>query len=154
MIMRVVKGTFKSMAVRFNRYVDKTGDCWVWAGARTRYGQLTIGSSVLGTKRSVKAHRVAYALHNGSIDPRLLVCHTCDVELCVLPEHLYQSTHKDNADDRQSRGRWRGGGYPGMNNGITKSVATRAKMSEAMRRRWADPVARARLIEAKKAAFF
>ena len=150
--MKTNYDTLGSMVRRFWEQVDKTNACWIWTGACTRYGQLTIGRGA--SKHVEKAHRISFALHNGGINPTLLVCHECDNPICVTPHHLWQGTHKDNADDRQVKGRWRGGGHPGMNKGITRSTETRAKMSAAMRRRWANPAARTKLTASIKKAFF
>jgi HNH endonuclease len=38
----------------------------------------------------------------------LMVCHTCDVPLCVNTEHLFQGTAKENFDDMVAKGRGTG----------------------------------------------
>lgn len=52
-------------------------------------------------------------LYVGHIPKGMLVCHTCDVPLCVNPAHLYLGTDQDNADDRVERGRSSRQGGPG-----------------------------------------
>ena len=77
-------------------------DCWNWAGARTDrgYGVYAPLPGVL-----LRAHRVAYALHNGGIDDSMFVCHHCDNPSCCNPHHLFLGTPKDNVDDMIKKGR-------------------------------------------------
>jgi hypothetical protein len=56
-----------------------------------------------GRKR--KAPRAAWLLLVGPIPGGLLVLHNCDNPPCVNPGHLRLGTHKDNAHDRDVRGR-------------------------------------------------
>ncbi len=52
-----------------------------------------------------RAHRLAYFLCNGFIDPNLDVMHTCDNPPCCNPAHLVQGTRKQNIRDAINRGR-------------------------------------------------
>ena len=74
--------------------------CWEWQGTRTDrdYGTVYIRRKV------VKAHRVAFAITFG-IEPPDSVLHHCDNPPCCNPAHLYAGTYKDNAQDKQRRGR-------------------------------------------------
>ena len=57
--------------------------------------------------RLYRAHRLAYALHNG-LDPATLggvVMHSCDNPLCVNPLHLSLGTHATNVADKVAKGR-------------------------------------------------
>lgn len=50
------------------------------------------------------AHRVAYEVWNGGLDPSLYVLHRCDNPACMRPEHLFQGDQFDNmADCHQKR---------------------------------------------------
>lgn len=70
--------------------------------------------------KKVLAHREAYREANGTIDPKLQVCHSCDTPLCINPAHLWQGTYGDNARDRAQKGR--NGDITGQKNG--RSVLT------------------------------
>lgn len=88
---------------RFWKKVNKNGPngCWLWIGwAQEGYGRLT--DEAVG--KEVGAHRYSYKLHKGDPGP-LLVCHTCDVTLCVNPDHLYAGTQKQNMEDMVARKR-------------------------------------------------
>ncbi|KKL45376.1 hypothetical protein LCGC14_2356310 [marine sediment metagenome] len=93
---------------RFWSKVDKSSECWEWTSAVTDrgYGHFKL----CGPRRTVRAHRWAYA---ASIDEPLeslrgvVIRHTCDNPGCVRPDHLLPGTHKNNAQDRENRGRSR-----------------------------------------------
>lgn len=81
--------------------VDKTGDCWVWQGARTPWGYGVIYTG----KGNARTHRVAFELTNGPIPPGLIVMHTCDNPPCCRPDHLKLGTHRDNTLDMVAKAR-------------------------------------------------
>lgn len=86
---------------RFWRYVDKTGDCWLWTGGKVKdgYGQMSVD------RRLVLVHRYSYALRVGPIPAGLHVLHSCDTPSCVNPAHLRTGTAKQNKLDAVHRGR-------------------------------------------------
>lgn len=77
------------------------GGCWTWTAGR-------YPTNGYGYFRNRKAHRVAYSLFVGPLDPELTVdhlCHTADLDcpgglcphrLCVRPDHLEQVTREEN----------------------------------------------------------
>jgi hypothetical protein len=80
--------------------------CWLWTGPAypSQSGDL-YGRFYDGTDQHL-AHRWSLA-HLGGVPlpPRTLVCHHCDVPLCVRPSHLYVGSEKTNAQDRDTRHR-------------------------------------------------
>lgn len=77
------------------------GECWIWTGARMRYGYFQYGKKLIG------AHRVAWELRNGPIPDGLYVLHRCDNPPCVRPDHLFLGTAADNTADMVAKGRYR-----------------------------------------------
>jgi hypothetical protein len=74
-------------------------DCWEWTGGRNKRGYGTV--NVDG--RSELAPRVMFRLMNGYWPT--CTRHTCDNPACCNPVHLLDGSKKDNADDRDARGR-------------------------------------------------
>lgn len=104
-------------------YVNKNGprveyvetNCWIWCGLRTHgahfgrsggYGIIQPRGDANRAKFAVMmAHRVTWEIANGPIPPGMLVCHRCDVRLCVRPDHLFLGTDKENCDDMYRKDR-------------------------------------------------
>lgn len=102
----------ESAAERFWSKVDRRGpdECWTWQGTKQapnkigeRYG--TFGVSERGKNVTYRAHRLAYILTYGRLDPDAVIMHTCDNPLCVNPAHLVAGTQKENAEDMARKGR-------------------------------------------------
>lgn len=97
---------FGTVSERFWAKVDKSKECWEWTARRTRqgYGQFVIDRG--GAKwRTEMAHRVSWELAHGKIPNGMLVCHKCDNPPCVNPDHLFLGSTKENARDRENKGR-------------------------------------------------
>lgn len=89
------------VAARFWSKVEKTSGCWIWRGGKTSgsgYGYFRMPD------KWVRAHRMAWFLATGEM-PTDCVCHTCDVRLCVRPDHLFLGTQLENVQDRQRKNR-------------------------------------------------
>lgn len=80
---------------KFWSRVDRTGDCWLWTGAKssTGHGHLY----VLGERWG--AHRLAYWLTHGETpESRYTVLHhLCHTPSCVNPDHLEPMTRKEHS---------------------------------------------------------
>lgn len=74
--------------------------CWYWT-ARTikKYGYLYFKG------KAIRAHRLSYALHKGTLTNEIFVCHSCDNPTCVNPDHLWLGSHTDNIRDMIRKGR-------------------------------------------------
>jgi len=79
---------------RLESKIDKSGDCWLWTGSKTKdgYGHITI------KQKLHIAHRVIYMLYNGTIPDGMVIRHTCRGK-CVNPEHLEIGTQAENMKD-------------------------------------------------------
>ena len=111
----------------FWRRVDMSGGpdaCWPWRGGMTYEGY----GIALFDGKSTTAHRIAYILTHGPIEPSLVVCHHCDNPPCCNPKHLFDGTQRDNIQDSVRKGH-RGNGYrapkiarPQKTNGVHRAT--------------------------------
>lgn len=81
-------------------FVDNK-DCWLWQAGKfdSGYGQMHYEG------KNQLAHRASYQMYKGPIPEGLVVMHSCDVRLCVNPNHLSVGTQKDNIQDCRDKGR-------------------------------------------------
>ena len=102
---RVLVVLSESTVARFWTKVDvrEPDECWPWTAAvrstRCQYGVLKVDGRVR------LAHRLSYEIANGPMPDGVLVCHSCDVPLCVNPAHLFAGSYRDNAVDALQKGR-------------------------------------------------
>lgn len=91
---------------------EPNSGCWLWEGESCGSGypfirHPTFGTLKNGSKRRIRGHRASYAAFNGPVPRGMLVCHKCDVRLCINPAHLFLGTDEDNNRDMRSKGRAR-----------------------------------------------
>lgn len=93
------------LAARFVSQCDRrtVDECWPWLGAVDHDGYGVIMAE--GTKKQLRAHRVAWVFAYGDVPNGLIVCHSCDCPACVNPVHLLLGTHGTNAIDRVGKQR-------------------------------------------------
>ena len=81
--------------------IKTPGGCWIWNGSLDSDGYGLI--KVNGHNRH--ANRIAYELKYGAIPEGQIILHSCDVPVCVNPDHLKAGTYKDNMQDMYQKGR-------------------------------------------------
>lgn len=81
--------------------VETSPMCWLWLGSLDGNGYGRIHHH----GRRQGAHRVMWQLVCGDIPVGLFVLHSCDVQKCVRPDHLFLGTQKDNMQDWTRKGK-------------------------------------------------
>ena len=72
----------------------------MWNGAvASGYGTIRWGNRMMG------AHVVSFLLSGRTPGVGQQVLHTCDIKLCVRPDHLWAGTQRENMDDMLGKGR-------------------------------------------------
>lgn len=119
--MRLLSGIELAKALIIENTQHSENECWEWQ--RSVWGNNGYGCAYF-QGRHYSAHRLSFAAFVGEIPDHLIVRHSCDNPLCCNPAHLSLGTMKDNARDRDERGR--SAPHDGENNGaskITESIA-------------------------------
>ena len=86
---------------RIGDNTEARGKCLIWTGPDNGKGYGVI--SYRGKLQYV--HILVYELKHGKQPKGTVIRHTCDTPSCVKLDHLISGTHKDNSDDKYSRGR-------------------------------------------------
>jgi DNA-binding XRE family transcriptional regulator len=81
--------------------------CWIWTGDHSDngYGRYILKALKDGKSR---AHRISWIIlknNRYTIPEGWLILHTCDVNACVNPFHLFLGDHQTNMSDKQKKGR-------------------------------------------------
>lgn len=84
---------------RFWKNVQRSEGCWIWDGSLNESGYGIIGYQ----KETLRAHRVSWELHMGSIPEGMQIDHKCRNRQCVNPDHLRIATQKQNSENTTSR---------------------------------------------------
>lgn len=79
----------------FWKHVIPTDNCWIWIGHTDKDGY----GSLMYLRRRHRVHRVSFFLHQGFLTEELCVLHLCNNRICCNPEHLYEGTKSQNAQD-------------------------------------------------------
>lgn len=79
---------------RLDARTDKSGDCWIWSGAKATngYGYMSVNNKVQ------PVHRLAYQEANGPIPEGYDIDHVCFSRACIRPDHLRATTRKQNME--------------------------------------------------------
>lgn len=111
--------TPRTLEVRMSNYLVDENGCWMWQGKTKTgdYGTLSINH------KTTMVHRLSYEMHKGEIPEGLMVCHKCNVKLCINPDHLYVGTHNDNMRDMADSDVMKGEANP-------KSILTQSQVVE------------------------
>lgn len=109
----------RPLAERFWEKVDKNGPvpphqknigrCWIWLSSTDKdgYGTIWLNEEI----RATRATHVSWKLHFDAVPKGAWVLHRCDNPSCVRPSHLWLGNAKDNAVDREQKGRGAKVGY-------------------------------------------
>lgn len=84
--------------------VGRPGVCWPWQEkSRNEHGYGIFRPNK--DSGLIKAHRYAWSLANGPIEPGVVIRHSCDNPPCCNPYHLVPGSQVDNIRDMHDRGR-------------------------------------------------
>jgi hypothetical protein len=86
---------------RLKKHVEHVGDCWLWTACKNNSGY----GMVRRDRKMVTAHRASYEAFVGPVPEGKDVCHTCNHNTCINPNHLLAMTHKENYTKRVAEGR-------------------------------------------------
>jgi hypothetical protein len=110
--------------------IDHNG-CWIWKGNLTGRDRRAYIWWKGGTR---VAARVLYEyIHRIELPAEIHVLHRCDNPKCVNPDHLYLGTSKDNALDREYKGRNKAfaSGFQGIKNGAVRLTEDQVRQIRA-----------------------
>jgi hypothetical protein len=107
---------------------EPNSGCWLWlsnVNPQNGYGRFYGPGG-----KPVYAHTFSFLTFKGAIPKGKMLRHTCDVKICVNPDHLITGTAKDNARDAVERGLHAHGVRHGMAK-LTAEQVQQIRASEA-----------------------
>lgn len=115
----------------------KTETCWFFVGRQGRILRNRPAFTVNGKRILISRYVLGQKLERPVADG-MEACHTCDVGICIRPEHLFEGTHADNMADANDKGRLHQTPeskrrLSAAQTGVPESAETRAKLSAAHR---------------------
>lgn len=79
-----------------NVTVGEPDDCWPWMRSKTSNGYGQVGLRIDGHDRILKAHKVAWELHNNKrLSLNVRASHSCANRLCCNPHHVIAQPDDD-----------------------------------------------------------
>jgi HNH endonuclease len=109
--IRASRLRYCSVQCRLFSKVDMTpghgpqGDCWIYTGAKHKFGYGMINKSESKKSDITTAHDYAWEIEHGPVPEGMFVLHKCDNPPCCRIDHLFLGTHQDNMDDMMEKGR-------------------------------------------------
>lgn len=113
--------------------IPETG-CWIWLAAKAQTSAKQYGHFNLDG-RALRAHRAAWLIYRGEIPEGMQVLHSCDIGICVNPDHLRLGTHTENMQEMVERGRHNNGSHERKGYGHWNAVFTEQDHAEMVRMR-------------------
>lgn len=82
---------------------EPNSGCWLWEGGTAGNN----GYAAIARKSGSRmVHKIMYEIHKGKTPKGKEVRHTCDMPICINPDHLLLGTHADNMRDASVRKRF------------------------------------------------
>lgn len=151
----VPSNVINEFAAKFWKRVELRGDHWIFSGkargGSLNYGVVRLPKSFNYGRKSVLAHRLSFFLTHGRwpINAR----HTCDIPLCIRPDHIIEGTQADNIRDAMERGRARNGNLK-LNPEIWAAIKTSTESSSALSQKYGVHPAHIRKIRRGKVSVY
>lgn len=94
---------------RLKSHVTQTNEgCWIFSGNNYKRPNGSVSYGRFESKlfpEEYLAHRMSFLFFKGPIPNNAHICHLCDIESCVNPDHLFLGDAKINVLDREVKGR-------------------------------------------------